>query len=102
DPEVLAGLDHCIVDRGAFFQRPVQLIGETAGHSDAPDLRPYAVDQGVAEAQELDVPQALARDLFKDLQGGGTSDLEQVVPEPLELDVRRNVARLDMVSRRPP
>ena len=68
DSELLAGPVDGIVDPRAVFDRSVQLVGEVAGHADAPDLDLGPVDLAVPEAQKADVSQALAGHLLERLQ----------------------------------
>src|SRR5262245_27953277 len=90
DAELLPGLIDGLVDGGTVLDGAMQLVGEATGHSDAPDLGPDAVDLGIPEAEEADVVKALAGYIFQNLQRRRAGDLEQVVVQPLDLDIGRH------------
>jgi len=93
DAELLAGLVHRVVDRGAVGDGAVQLVREIAGHADPSDFGLDAVDGAVPEAQEADVAQALAGHLLQDVQRGRACDLEQVLVETFDLNVVGDIER---------
>ncbi len=86
DPEVLAGLEHGVIDVRAVLDGTAQLVGQVSGHADAADLHGLAGDPRLAEPQEPDVGEALARGALQGGERGRARHLGQVTRRRPRLD----------------